>query len=257
MTNVGSRPAFGEHRGDQRRGRRLAVRARDRDALLEAASAPRASARAARSGCRARARRRLRDCRLRPRSTRRPHRRPATFAGGVADRDVDAHGRQAPGHRAFAQIRARDAIALGREHLGDAAHAGAADADEMHALDLVLHAAFRELEADVGDTRRAASGFAQPRARRAAIVASLRAVELARANRRGAAPLRSRCTTARAAPRSTRCSALSRLMVVGDAHGQRHEQARDADGGELRDRDRAAAANDDVRLSVARAPCRR
>ena len=33
----------------------------------------------------------------------------------------------------------RDLIALRGQHFGDAAHAGAADADEMDALDLVLH----------------------------------------------------------------------------------------------------------------------
>ena len=60
----------------------------------------------------------------------------------------------------------------------------------------------------------------------------------------------------RARRRRRRKRALARL-VVGDRAGQRHEDRADADGGELGDGQRAAAADDEVGLSVARAPCRR
>ena len=65
---------------------------------------------------------------------------PATFAARVADRDARRRGRA---RRAVTALAARSdpetLVALRGEHFGDAAHPGAADADEMDALDLVLH----------------------------------------------------------------------------------------------------------------------
>ena len=58
----------------------------------------------------------------------------------VPDRDVDAERTQPARRRALGEVGARHLVALRRQHFGDAAHAGAADADEVDALDLVLHA---------------------------------------------------------------------------------------------------------------------
>jgi hypothetical protein len=83
----------------------------------------------------------------------------------VADRDADALRRQAARRRAFAEIGAADLVALVGQHLGDARHAGAADADEVDALDLVLHGLpfLRASSAQACATTAVASG----RARRA------------------------------------------------------------------------------------------
>ena len=132
--------ALGEHRRDEARRRRLAVRARDRDALLHPHQL----------GQHQRAR----------------HDRHAALARGhdfgvvggdrgrhddrvgvgdvgrrVADGDLDAEALEAARRGARGEIRAGHPVALRRQHFGDAAHAGAADADEVHALDLVLHRA--------------------------------------------------------------------------------------------------------------------
>src|SRR5581483_1566339 len=61
--------------------------------------------------------------------------------GRVADVHRDAELREPAGIRAFARIRARHLIALVVQHFRDAAHAGPADADEMHALDPITHRA--------------------------------------------------------------------------------------------------------------------
>ena len=56
--------------------------------------------------------------------------------GGVADGDACAERRQALDGRAAARIRPLDAVAEIDEHLGDAAHADAPDADEMDRTDI-------------------------------------------------------------------------------------------------------------------------
>src|SRR6185312_12097257 len=68
------------------------------------------------------------------------------------------------------EVGAADPIALRRQNLGDAAHAGAADADEVHALDLVLHRAPAARQASA--MRTAASW--RPTARAATASASAR-----------------------------------------------------------------------------------
>ena len=103
------------------------------------------------TGRRARAPRRLRDCRRRPRSRRRPRRRLATFAASWPIATVAPSCARRRVAALSARSEPRHLIALRDEHLGDAAHAGAADADEMHALDLVLHARAPSCDAHVGD----------------------------------------------------------------------------------------------------------
>ena len=58
----------------------------------------------------------------------------------VADRDAYALRRQTPRRGTFGEIGTADRIALIRQYLGDARHAGTADADEMDAFDFVFHA---------------------------------------------------------------------------------------------------------------------
>ena len=130
--------ALGQHRRDETRGRRLAVRAGDRDALLQAHQLGQHQ-RTRHDGNSALARRD--DFRIVRRHRRRHDDRigAGDIRRGMTDRDADAEPRKARGHRARGEIGARDLVALRGQHLRDAAHPGAADADEMDALDLVLH----------------------------------------------------------------------------------------------------------------------
>ncbi len=96
-------------------------------------------------------------------------------AGPVARSDARAELAQAPRRRGQRKIRAADLVTLRQQHLGDSAHAGAADADEVHALDLELHAADLRASAmqasatrslaSVRPTRRAAIAIASSRPR--------------------------------------------------------------------------------------------
>ena len=76
----------------------------------------------------------------------------------VADEDAHAHLREPRGHRVRAQVRALHRVAEVDEHLGDAAHAGAADADQVNEADAphaVAHARPPSAcEAEVGDAAR-------------------------------------------------------------------------------------------------------
>ena len=181
---------------------------RPRRCPASGASARPASARAARPGCRARAPRPLPGCRRRPRSTPRRRRRRRCWPRRGRWRCVAPEPRQAPRHRAVGEIGARHAVALRHQHLGDAAHAGAADADEVHALDLVLHA--RRARARGRRRPRARPRRACPaRTRRLAIASAPRAVErrAARSARRCAVSVVLRHLPRRAA--STRNCALA------------------------------------------------
>src|SRR5690606_11348215 len=60
--------------------------------------------------------------------------------GRMADQDARAQRRQPPRHGGFLDVGAADGIAQVQQDLGDAAHARAADADEMDVADAVLHA---------------------------------------------------------------------------------------------------------------------
>ncbi|EXI76169.1 MAG: hypothetical protein AW07_00683 [Candidatus Accumulibacter sp. SK-11] len=79
----------------------------------------------------------------------------------MANQRADTERGKSPGRRAVCQIRTADREAEIRQDFGDTAHAGATDADEMNALDLVLHAASSShMRASVA----VASGLARARA---------------------------------------------------------------------------------------------
>src|SRR6185295_15052083 len=93
--------------------------------------------------------------------------------GVVSHCDPRTEGFQPACRSARREIGARDLVALRGEHFGDAAHAGTSDADEMHALDLVLHrlgsnatqASATRSAASVRPTLRAAIAIAASRSR--------------------------------------------------------------------------------------------
>ena len=102
-----------------------------------------------------------------------------------------------------------DLIALRRQHLGDAAHAGAADADEVDALDLVLHRRAPQRDAGVGDAIGGVECARALRAARSPSRAARRARTSAQARRE---PLRRELGLRRsssAAPASTRNCAFA------------------------------------------------
>ena len=167
----------------------------------------------------------------------------------MPDRDADAEPRKARGDRARGEIGSGDLIALRDEHFRDAAHPGAADADEMDALDLVLHRRRSESDARVGHAIRGID------ARELAPGDGHREQRLAR--ERGEAcgePLR-REVAAResSAPRraSTRNCAFA-LCSSAIAPGKRHDDRGDADSRQLGHGDRAAAAEDEVGIGIVR-----
>ena len=79
---------------------------------------------------------------------------------------------EALGRRRALQVGARHRVAEVQQHLGDAAHAGAADADEVHVLDAPKHAQASGLRQSRSATRAAASG--RPRRRAACSIAASR-----------------------------------------------------------------------------------
>ena len=215
--------AFGQHRRDQARRRRLAVRAGDRDALLQAHQLGQHQRARHDRNAASRAPRRPRGCRARPRSTRRPRRRRRRSPPrGRSATATPSRARRAR-DRARGEIGAGDLVALRREHLGDAAHAGAADADEVDALDLVLHRARPQRDAGVGDAIR-----------------GVEARELARGDRHREQRVARERAADRAASRSgvsSSCGDLQRragvdeelrvrALLVGDRAGQRHDDRR-------------------------------
>ena len=121
---------LGQDHRDHRRGRRLAVAARDRDAFLDAHQlAQHLGARDDRDVARAR------GGDLRVVGAHRARHDDDVGArdvlGAVADADAGAQRGQAARHVAVAQVRAGDRVAEVQQHLGDPRHADAADADEM------------------------------------------------------------------------------------------------------------------------------
>ena len=197
------------------------------------ASARRASARAARPGCRcsrAAATSGLSSC------DRARHdddvgvarRAPASWPTSVRTPSVARRRVTA----LCGEVGARHLVALRREHLGDAAHADAADADEVHALAPCASCPrSRELQAGVGDAvgahraarRRAPrghlAGASRGRARRGA----------PRAARHRQLVLRDRGAPRRVAPGSRR----SRVCSSAIAPGSGTSSARQARRGEL------------------------
>ena len=177
----------------------------------------------------------------------------AMFAGGVAERDPCAELGEAPRHRAVREVRAGHAIALRQQHLGDAAHAGAADADEMHALDLVLH----RPRASATHARR--RGPPRP-LRRPAAPRSPSPADAPASSRAGMRPgvpaCSSACGTSSAPPASTRKRALC-VCSSAIAPGQRHQHRRHARRGQLGHGESRRRGRSRGRPARSGAPCRR
>ena len=178
-------------------------------------------------------------------------------AGGVADRDRRRRGRASRARRrARREVRAATPGSPGRQHFGDAAHAGAADADEVDALDLVLHRARLQGDARVGD---ALGGVGRAERARAATPSPAAFARAAHASSVGE-PL---AASARACGISMRGAGVDQELRVARSARRRSRPGNgtmtraDADRGELGDGHRAAAADHEVGLGVARAPCRR
>src|SRR5581483_8558042 len=64
---------------------------------------------------------------------------PLNVLWRMATSDLSAEFAQASGRRTLAEVRSADLVSQREQHLGDPAHPGAADADEVNALDLVFH----------------------------------------------------------------------------------------------------------------------
>jgi hypothetical protein len=124
--------------------------------------------------------------------------------GGVTDDGADAELGKPPGRRAVGEIGTADRKAEIRQDLGDAAHAGTTDADEMNALDLVFHSTS---SSHIRASAAVASGLARARAC-SAIDCNLRARQLVHSSAI-ASGVRSSCGSRRAAPAADRKRALS------------------------------------------------
>src|ERR1700674_510400 len=101
--------------------------------------------------------------------------------------------------RVRGRVGAAHRVAEIEQHLCDAAHAGAANADEVNLFDLVLHAAH---SAHASATRAVASGLASSRALAAMASSSARVIPLMSAA--SSSGVRSFCSTNTAAPASER-----------------------------------------------------
>ena len=133
-------PRLGQHAGDQAGGRRLAVRASDGHALAQAHQLGQHE-RARHHGNLARARSLyLGVVALHGRGGHHGI-GPLDVGGVVAHMGGDAQALQAAQRGAVRQVRARHLVAQVVQHLGDAAHAGAAHADEVNVTDSVFHGA--------------------------------------------------------------------------------------------------------------------
>src|SRR5450759_356782 len=120
-------------------------------------------------------------------------------------RDIRPQAAQAPGYRVVVEIGAAHAKAEVEQNFGDAAHARAADAHEVNAFDLVLHAALAS-STHTSATVRVASGLPALRACCAMPSSSSRVKPCSSpASLRGVS---SCCGTSTAAPRSARKRAL-------------------------------------------------
>src|SRR5262249_19644145 len=122
----------------------------------------------------------------------------------VPDMNFRATRAQPLGRGVRGDIRAADLVLQVQQHFGDAAHPGAADADEMDALDLVHQ---RASSMQRSATVRAASGLPSARALRAIASKAARSIERTSAARRAGES--SRCGSATAAPRSARNAAFA------------------------------------------------
>ena len=241
----GVEPACGQHRGDQAGRRRLAVRAGDRDALLELHQLGQHH--------RARHDRHAPVARADHLGIVAAHRGRGDDAVGALDvggvmpeHDGGAERIEPARRRAAGDVRAADPVAQVEQHLGDAAHARAADADEVDVLDLVFHGV-RAACSHTSATWRAASGRASARARPA----------IAASAGRSSPPEQFR-QSLRCQPRLRhqhrrllrRQEARVAGLVVVDRVRERHQHAGHADGRDFGHRHRARAADQQVGLRV-------
>src|ERR1019366_713760 len=120
--------------------------------------------------------------------------------GRVSDVHRGAQAGEAPGCGGFAQIGACDLVAEVEQHLGDAAHAAAADADEMDTLNFVLHARASSMQARA--TASVASGW--PSALAFSAISSRRSRVSPRSRSASRCADNSACGSRMAAPRADR-----------------------------------------------------
>ena len=275
ITKVGSMPALGQHAGGQRGRGGLAVRAGDGDAALEAHQlGQHLRARHDRDALRARFHQ-FRVVRL----DRAGHHDAvgAEHVGrGVAALHVDAERGQATRDRVVGLVGTGHLVAQRAQHFGDAAHADAADADEVHARE----APWRRSPVCCRRRRTAALMRFLVGLPRATIVGdALGARRASAARARGLAPSRSSSArsprissvAAGAARRSAELVALRHQLrgaavdryfgvlglVVVDRLRERHQHAADAGGAQFGERQRAGAARSPGRPRHRRRPCRR
>ena len=167
----------------------------------------------------------------------------------VARMDAHAEAFEPMRHRRGGEVGARHLVALRREDLGDAAHAGAADADEVDVADAALHLAFRHGSKHASATRSVASRRASLRA--ACAMVSARARSRPDRNPASASFVSSSCAMQVRRPAVDE-EARVRGLLVGDRARQRDDERAQAHRGEFADRERAAPGDGDVRPGVAR-----
>ena len=129
---------LGQDAGDQAGGRGLAVRTGDGDALPKPHQLGQHQ-RTRHDGNTAAARRRDFGIVLADRGGNDHHIGRAQIVGRMPLAYARAKLRQMPRRMIVGQVRAANAESQIEQHLGDAAHAGTANTDEMHVLDLMLH----------------------------------------------------------------------------------------------------------------------
>ena len=255
-------PAFGQHARDQARRRGLAVRAGDRDAAPEAHQLGRASPRAARSGCGARAPRATSGLSRLDRAGHDDARRRRRRCAASWPR---RYATPSPARRRVAalsaHVGARTPVAEVAQHFGDAAHADAADADEVHARAKALHdvaACWWHAAGVMRSSTRPRAGETMSATRSAASAWPARArlrPSPAGARDRRAVPhsalresldesLALRQQQRRAARRPAH-SRVARLVVV-DRVRERHQERRYAGRADLGQRQRTGAADDEI-----------
>ena len=240
--------SLGEHRCDQACRRRLAVRAGDRNPCFRRMSSASINAR----GDGNPAPRAARKFRVVRRHRRRDDDRIRTVRIGSAmsDGDVDAQVAQAARRRTVDEVGPGDAVAQRRKHLGNAAHAGAADADEVHVLDRPLQGASTLAPASATHTSATRSAASRLPTRCAAqgIGARQRTEETGQRRRR-AGQFRLRQHDRRTGIEQ---EARVRGLLVGDRAGQRDDDGAETHRSQLGHGQCTAAADDDVGPRVAR-----
>ena len=157
---------------------------------------------------------------------------PATFSARWPSMHRARRALQAPRHRVGLEVRALHVVAQVQQHLGDAAHAAAADADEVDGVD-AAHAVVHARASCRGD-----AGVREPLGPRPVMAVAARGARHRARGRGRAGPSSSRSRVGQrarrelalraAAPRRPRCTSelgVARLVVV---HGrrERHQHGR-------------------------------